>query len=111
MQATTKERTAQQLEALDRATNGRPNSNYGVIYHEFAAMGIPLGEILPRVNVFTYAAWQAKGRQVRKGQHGVKVVTYIPMSQTDKATGETTTTGSRPRATTVFHVSQTDPIA
>ena len=91
-------------EALARAQGGMPNHNYVSIIQGFMARGIAAADIEPRVNVFTYHAWRAKGRQVRKGEKGIRVVTFIPT--TDKATGETT--GKRPWSATVFHVTQTD---
>jgi antirestriction protein ArdC len=70
--------------------------------------GIPEHEILPRVNVFVYKAWQAKGRQVRKGEKGVRITTWITMGpKKDDPKGKT---ARRPQSTSVFHVSQTDPI-
>jgi hypothetical protein len=42
--------------------------NYGAIFQGFMEKGIPESEILPRENVFTYHAWRALGRQVRRGQ-------------------------------------------
>ena len=96
--------TAQiQAEALSRAINGESLLNYPAILEGFEAKGI--SDVEPRVNVFTYHAWRAKGRQVRKGEHGVRVVTWI--TGTDKKTGKEKT---YPKRTTVFHVSQTDPI-
>ena len=95
--------TAIQSEALFRAENSNSVSNYPAIYSGFEEKGI--SDIQPRVNVFTYHAWKAKGRQVRKGEHGVKVVTWI--KGTDKKTGKEKT---YPKRTTVFHISQTDPI-
>ena len=92
-----------QSEALSRATNNLSMLNYPAIYEGFEAKGI--SDIQPRVNIFTYHAWKAKGRQVRKGEHGVKVVTWI--KGTDKKTGKEKT---YPKRTTVFHISQTDPI-
>jgi len=71
--------------------------------------GIAEEDIKPRENVFTYKAWLALNRQVRKGEHGVKISTMREVVKTDENTGEQTTVkigvGS-----TVFHVSQTDPI-
>jgi hypothetical protein len=64
-------------EALSRATTGLSMSNYPTIYSGFMEKGIPELEIKPRENVFTYAAWRALGRQVRRGEHGVKVLTFI----------------------------------
>jgi antirestriction protein ArdC len=111
-------------EALSRATNVLGSfTNYPAIFQGFGAMGIPESDIRPRENVFTFEAWKALGRHVRKGQHGVRVITYIttddrkPTPQTEE---QQTADGapapepkkrghhSRPWTTTVFHVSQTD---
>ena len=100
-----------QTEALSRALTGQSWSNFPAIIQGFMARGIPEDQILPRENVFTYQAWRALGRQVRKGEHGVKVVTFI---QRDKKTEDTETgevklqTYSMPRTVSVFHISQTD---
>ena len=95
--------TAIQAEALHRAQSNLSTSNYPAIFAGFAEKGIP--DIQPRVNVFTYHAWKAKSRQVRRGEHGVKVVTWI--TSKDKETGEES---KYPKKTAVFHISQTDPI-
>lgn len=102
-----------QSEALDRATNGQALTNLPAIYSGFLEKGIAETDILPRVNVLTYQAWQAKGRQVRNGEHGVQVCTFIQATKHEKdATGkEVETTFRRPRSTAVFHISQTDPIS
>jgi hypothetical protein len=114
---TPEERAAMQREALERAAGGVTMSNWPAIFAGFMAKGIPEDEIRPRENVFTYNAWRALGRQVRRGEHGVKVSTFIPM---DKKTGETDAEtgdekrvqlGKRAWTATVFHISQTDPIA
>ena len=68
-----------QAEALSRAKGGQSMTNYPAIYTGFMAKGIPEAEIKPRENVLTFQAWKAVGRCVRKGEHGVKVVTYVPM--------------------------------
>jgi hypothetical protein len=99
----------EQVEALSRAVNGLSLANYPSIFGGFMAKGIPQPEIRPRENVFTYQAWRALGRQVRRGEHGVKVVTFIECNKEDKETGEKQAF-RRPWTTTVFHVSQTDPI-
>lgn len=90
-------------EALTRAQSGESGANYRVILEGFTAKGIRAEEIRPRENVFTYNAWQALGRQVRKGEKGVRCLTFIDAK--DKATGQTK---RRPWHTSVFHVSQTD---
>ncbi len=100
-----------QAEALSRALTGQSWSNFPAIIQGFMARGIPEDQILPRENVFTYQAWRALGRQVRKGEHGVKVVTFI---QRDKKVKDTETDEvklqiySVPRTVSVFHISQTD---
>jgi len=102
--------TKQQIaaEALDRVLSSTSTRNFPAIYGEFMARGIAESDILPRVNVFTYAAWQAKGRQVRKGEKGVRVVTFKPCKKRrDDGSEETYRT---PSASTVFHITQTDPI-
>jgi hypothetical protein len=98
-------------EALTRAVSGQSLGNFPAIFQGFAAKGIPEAEIKPRENVFTYQAWKALGRQVRRGEHGVKVVTFIDCQskETDRETGERKSF-RRPWTTTVFHVSQTDPV-
>ena len=106
--ATAMKTQEQYQEALSRAASGITMSNYPAIFAGFAQMGIPESEIKPRENIFTYNAWKALGRHVKKGQHGVKVVTFIDVTKEDKETGEKDT-HSRPWHTTVFHISQTDP--
>ena len=106
-----------QQEALSRATNPIGSlTNYPSIISGFTAKGIPEADILPRRNVFTYEAWRALGRQVRRGEHGVRVITYVPTTtktgEIDPETGEEKTIGGkRPWTATVFHISQTDPKA
>ena len=98
-------------EALARAVSGHSFSNFPAIFQEFAAKGIPESEIKPRENVFTFEAWKALGRVVRRGEHGVKVVTMIETrrKEVDQDTGERKII-RRPWTTTVFHISQTEPI-
>jgi len=95
----------QQTESLNRAKNGDSLLNYPSIMTGFMSKGINANDIIPRVNVFTYNAWIALGRQVSKGEHGVKVVTYIDAK--DKVTGNPT---KLCRSSTVFHISQTELI-
>jgi antirestriction protein ArdC len=100
-----------QAEALANATQNNSLTNYPAIYEGFAAMGIAEEDIKPRENVFTYNAWKALGRQVMKGQHGVRVVTWIHKGEKKDAAGNVVQRGARfPRTTTVFHVSQTTPV-
>lgn len=96
-------------EALSNAVSRQSVMNYAGIFEGFMSRGIPENEIRPRENVFTYNAWRALGRQVRKGEHGVKCVTFIPCEKKDKQTGEKESF-RRPWTTTVFHVSQTEEL-
>jgi antirestriction protein ArdC len=97
-------------EALTRAATGLSVANYPTIYRGFTEKGVPESEIRPRENVFTYRAWRELGRQVRRGEHGVKVFTFVECEKKDEATGTVKETYRRPWTTTVFHISQTDPI-
>lgn len=97
-----------QQQALSNARNGQSASNYAAIFHGFIEKGISESDISPRENVFTFHAWKALGRQVKKGEHGVQVCTYVPMTKKDEA-GNVQSIGRKPRMTTVFHVSQTEP--
>jgi hypothetical protein len=105
-----------QAEALGRALQGQSLSNWPAILVGFVAKGIPEDQIRPRENVFTYHAWRALGRQVRKGEHGVKVVTFVAVqsAEDEDAKGEGAARKRRgyrrPWTPTVFHVSQTDPV-
>jgi hypothetical protein len=118
----TKRQPIDAAEALQRATVNTSMANYPAIFEGFTAKGIPESEILPRENVFTFDAWRAKGRTVRRGEHGVKVATVIvvskkldqdaqPEAAAEGADGTTAParTSRRGRAT-VFHISQTDPL-
>src|ERR1700688_487233 len=99
------------LESLKRAVTGQSYSNFPAIFQGFAAKGIPESEIKPRENVFTFDAWKALGRVVRRGEHGVKVTTFIESKrkEIDRGTGELKVV-RRPWSTTVFHISQTEPL-
>jgi antirestriction protein ArdC len=108
-----------QQEALTRAVSGQGLTNWPAILAGFTAMGITENEIKPRENIFTYHAWRALGRQVRRGEHGVKVVTFVATKGKEDTDGAATNDGTdkpkrggfrRPWTATVFHVSQTDPI-
>ena len=111
-----------QQEALGRAVGGQSLGNWPAIIAGFLVKGIAESDIRPRENVFTYQAWRALGRQVRRGEHGVRVVTFVPIDRDSvAATGsasapadapaeERPARASRPWTATVFHVSQTDAV-
>ena len=100
--------TEYQERALGRATGSLSALNYPAILQGFLDKGIPEEEIRPRENVFTFDAWRALGRYVRRGEHGVRVLTWVPMTKKDPDTGEDKPIGRRPKSAVVFHVSQTD---
>lgn len=96
-------------ESLQRAVSGQSVMNYAAIFEGFLAKGIPESEIRPRENVFTFWAWKAVGRRVKKGEHGVKACTFVPVGgKIDAETGERKAGFRMPRTTTVFHISQTE---
>jgi hypothetical protein len=99
-----------QREALTRAQSGQSFANYAAIFEGFEAKGIAPGDIIPRENVLTYQAWRGLGRQVRRGERGVKVSTFVEMTKQDPNDPAKVETFKRPRATTVFHLTQTDPV-
>ncbi len=103
--------SASTLESLKRAVSGQSLTNFPAIFQGFAAKGIAESEIKPRENVFTFEAWKALGRVVCRGEHGVKVTTFIESKskEIDKDTGEHKVV-RRPWTTTVFHISQTEPL-
>jgi hypothetical protein len=116
MSAATIDRQQMQQESLSRATQGQALTNWPVIFEGFLAKGIPEHEIKPCENVFTYHAWRALGRQVRRGEHGVKILTFIT-AKGKAATDDLDATDlpkaggtRRPWSATVFHISQTDAI-
>lgn len=93
------------LEALDRAETGTSERNYAAIFDGFSAKGI--NDIEPRENIFTYNAWIAKGRQVKKGEKGVAIESFITMVKDDPKNSKEKLTFRRPKTTYVFHISQT----
>ncbi|MDD2710726.1 MAG: ArdC-like ssDNA-binding domain-containing protein [Verrucomicrobiae bacterium] len=98
-------------EALTRATTSPSLANYPAIFEGFTAKGIAPQEIRPRENVFTFHAWKALGRRVRKGEHGVKVATLktVTKRERDEKSGEEKVKSfSLPWTATVFHISQTE---
>jgi hypothetical protein len=101
-------------EALSNALAERSLANYPAIIEGFIAKGIPAEQITTRENVFTYHAWRALGRQVRKGESGVKVVIWISKQDASAAVESEGDAEGKPfkfsRPVTVFHVSQTDLI-
>lgn len=91
-------------ESLSRARGNFSMANFAQVIQEFCTRGIPASEIRPKENVFTFNAWKALGRVVKKGEKGVKILTWIPMETKD---GKSKV---RPWTSHVFHVSQTEEL-
>ncbi len=106
---TTNHTTERAREALANAQTGQSAMNYPAIFAGFLERGYDESDIRPRENVFTFAAWKALGRVVKRGEHGVRILTWVPIAEkTDESTGEVIRpAGRRPRTTTVFHYRQT----
>jgi hypothetical protein len=104
-------------EALKNAVTGQSFANYQAIIAGFSERGIPAQDIAPRENVFTFNAWRALGRTVRKGEKGIAVLTWIECAANDKERQKTqdkqgeSSTHKRAKTTYVFHISQTDSLA
>lgn len=97
-----------QAESLSRAVNGHSIANELLAVGMFAARGIPESDIKPRENVFTFNAWKALGRQVRKGEKAVALPTRKTCRK--KKPDGTEDVYTVPWTAYVFHISQTDPI-
>jgi len=99
-------------ESLDRARTGNSVANYQAIFEGFLAKGIAEDAINPRENVFTFNAWKALGRHVKKGEHGVKICVWIVVADKDAgADGAEAASYRKAHTTTVFHISQTETTA
>ena len=99
-----------QHEALARARGNASVANFPAIIAGFMEQGIPEHEIHPRENVFTFHAWRALGRTVKRGEHGVHILTWIVCDKKDDQ-GEVIDTFKRPKSAVVFHVSQTQELS
>ena len=106
---THEERLTMQANALQRAQSGTSIQNEMIVMMEFQERGIPANQIRPRENCLTFHAWKALGRSVKKGEHGVRVDTYIPRIEKDITTGEEREFLIR-RTAVIFHESQTRAI-
>ena len=115
-----------QAEALNRAMHGQSTSNLDEIFKGFKAMGIAEVDILPRQNIFTFWAWKALGRKVCKGEHGVRVTTWIESrrqlrsnsneqqsnaADTAEVASDAHTRSRFSLPVTVFHISQTEQVS
>lgn len=91
-------------QALARIQSMGFSKNDGRVIMAFVDADVPPTDIEPRVNVLTFKAWKAKGRQVAKGAMSVRVTVWI------KKDSKGTEDGKRkmfPKTTSLFHASQT----
>lgn len=111
---TRKAKPAEPDDAVRRIREQESQGNYPSVYEGFIAKGLAREEIQPRVNVLTFNAWKALGRIVKKGEHGVRICTIIPLpdkSEVDPVSGAVRVLArSRRRIVTVFHISQTEKL-
>ena len=102
------QKSEKNAESLARAVGGLSSANYAAILEGFAERGIYDAE--PRQNVFTYNAWQELGRQVMKGQRGIKIHTWIvcQAKKSERQDAGERDTYKRRKTVAVFHISQTE---
>ncbi len=100
-------------EALASARAGQSAVNEAIVITGFMERGVPEADIEPRQNCLTYHAWRALGRTVRKGEHGVRITTWIAYPERrDADTDEVTRpAGKSPKTVSVFHISQTKALS
>jgi hypothetical protein len=98
-------------QALERIQSMGFGRNDAICVMAFADRGIDPEQIEPRVNVLTFRAWRAAGRQVAKGATGVPVKTWVPCKDSKRETkeGEERKGRLRPKTARLFHISQTVP--
>lgn len=104
-----------QCEALERGRRYRVGGNDLRVITEFQGRGMNPHDIEtfgPDQNVWTYDAWQALGRQVRKGEKSVRITVYgsYESKERNEKTGEPIIKSCRSTAC-LFHITQTDAIA
>ena len=62
----------------------------------------------PYLDWFTYKRWRAQGYRVRKGEHGIHLITFIPVIR--EQDGQRLQVGSRPWTSVVFCRCQVEPV-
>ena len=89
-------------------------ANAAAVAASIAARGC---QCRPYEDVFTFARWRAQGRVVRRGEHGLRLVTYVTVLERVDQNGETADGANdqprgyrMPRPTFVFCRCQTDEL-
>lgn len=113
-------RAEMDYEALLRGTRFEPRGNDVAVMAEFSRRGIALDDIQtfgPAQNVRTYRAWRALGRQVQRGERGVRITVYGQAEPGPEVRIDATGAVCEPAAPRrfacsahVFHITQTAPI-
>ena len=98
---------ARASDALARAQKGASANTDAQVIGFFAAHGI---DATPRLDVFTYAAWQALGRTVCKGESGCRLRVWLNYKSASESDEEGAGRGVF-KNVSVFHISQTAPIS
>ena len=94
-------------DALARAQKGVSANTDAQVIGFFAAHGI---DATPRLDVFTYAAWQALGRTVCKGESGCRLRVWLNSKSGSQSDDEGAGRGFF-KNVSVFHISQTAPLS
>ena len=94
-------------DALARAQKGASANTDAQVISFFAAHGI---DATPRLDVFTYAAWQALGRTVCKGESGCRLRVWLNSKSGSEGDDEGAGRGFF-KSVSVFHILQTAPIS
>lgn len=69
-----------------------------------------MNEYDPLTNCLTFKTWLSRGFVVKKGEHGLKSITYIKKVEKDEKTGEVVTIQSYPKTVTLFWKDQVKPL-
>ena len=91
------------LKTIDRARSNQGSANNLLVISHFKNLG--LEDVQPRINVFTYNAWLALGRKVKKGEKGCRITVFCDDYDNDPETSK-----RRIYSTTLFHITQTELI-
>ncbi len=109
------ERQERNQEALERGTRFKPCSTDMAVIVAFVERGLPHDQIHtfgPEQNIRTFAAWQALGRCVRKGEESVRSHTWRPIDgkKDPNNPGKLPKQSLAPVTCCLFHISQTEKV-
>lgn len=81
-----------------KSFNGRSMTNAMILAGAASKRGC---QCKAYVDWFTYKRWQGQGYQVKRGEHGVRLSTFVTMTKTDED-GNKQIIGKRPWTSVVF---------